>query len=166
MMSTGRADPSRPWNWWSDASRGGGLLGAVGSHQIDLLRYWLGEVEAAAGTVETCVKERPLPDGTGHRAVTADDATAFSLRFASGAVATVVLSVVASHPLGPRTEVWGEEGVLILDEGERLWGARARLYAGADLIVETSGRSPEEAAREILAAYTRSTSRSREGSNS
>ena len=124
MMSTGRADPSRPWNWWSDASRGGGLLGAVGSHQIDLLRYWLGEVEAAAGTVETCVKERPLPDGTGHRAVTADDATAFSLRFASGAVATVVLSVVASHPLGPRTEVWGEEGVLILDEGERLWGAR------------------------------------------
>src|ERR1044072_7830244 len=25
-----------PWTWWSDAARGGGLLGAAGSHLIDL----------------------------------------------------------------------------------------------------------------------------------
>jgi len=124
LMNTSRTDPNRPWNWWFDVTRGGGLLGAVGSHQIDLLRYWLGEIESASGTVETCIKERPAADGTGRRRVTADDFTSFSLRFASSAVATVMLSVVATHPLGPRIEVWGDEGMLILDEAERLWGAK------------------------------------------
>ena len=124
LMNTSRVDPNRPWNWWFDATRGGGLLGAVGSHQIDLLRYWLGEIETASGAVEAFVKERPAPDGSGRLPVTADDFTSFSLRFVSGAVATVVLSVVATHPLGPRAEVWGSEGMLILDEAERLWGAK------------------------------------------
>jgi predicted dehydrogenase len=36
----------------------------------------------------------------------------------------VVLSAVAAHAPGPRVEVWGDEGTLILDETERLWGAR------------------------------------------
>jgi len=67
LMNTSRTDPNRPWNWWFDVTRGGGLLGAVGSHQIDLLRYWLGEIESASGTVETCIKERPAADGTGRR---------------------------------------------------------------------------------------------------
>src|SRR5581483_8699022 len=29
--SPSRGDRSRPWNWWSDASQGGGVWGAVGS---------------------------------------------------------------------------------------------------------------------------------------
>lgn len=127
QIGPGRADPTRPWNWWSDAARGGGLLGALGSHQIDLCRYWLGEVESAAGTTETYIKDRPDPEGPGRRPVTADDFASFSLRFGSGAVATVVISAVAAHPRGPRLEVWGDEGTLILDEAERLWGgARGR----------------------------------------
>ena len=126
-----RHDPNRPWGWWFDEARGGGVLGAVGSHQIDLLRYWLGEIDTVAGTVDVSVKERPLPDGGGHRAVTADDFTSFVLRFRSGAVGTVLLSVVTTHTLGPRVEVWGDEGMLWLDETERLWGARL-------------GKTPEE----------------------
>jgi predicted dehydrogenase len=124
LAATMRADPSRPWTWWSDAAQGGGHLGAVGSHQVDLLRYWLGEIVAVTGGVETFVGERPHPDG-GRRRVTADDFTTFALRFASGAVATVVLTAVATRPLGPRIEVWGDAGALWLDEEERLWGARA-----------------------------------------
>ncbi|MBI2467335.1 MAG: Gfo/Idh/MocA family oxidoreductase [Candidatus Rokubacteria bacterium] len=123
QVGPGRSDPTRPWTWWSDASRGGGLLGALGTHQIDLLRYWLGEIEAVSGAVEVYVKQRPV-EGGAHRAVTAEDFTSFSLRFASGAVGTVVLSAVTAHPRGPRLEVWGEEGTLYLDEAERLWGAR------------------------------------------
>jgi predicted dehydrogenase len=121
--NSSRLDRNRPWGWWFDAARGGGLLGAVGSHQVDLLRYWLGGVEAVSGTLETFVRERPLPDGSGRGSVTADDFTTLLLRFHGGAVATVVLSVVTSHAVGPRIEVWGDEGMLILDERERLWGA-------------------------------------------
>jgi predicted dehydrogenase len=124
LVGSGRADPSLPWSWWYDASRGGGLLGAVGSHQIDLLRYWLGEIDAVSGTLETYVKERPAPDGPGRRAVTADDFASFSIRFASGAVGMVLLSVVAAHTRGPRVEVWGDEGSLVIDESDRMWGAR------------------------------------------
>lgn len=116
-------DPARAWSWWYDAGQGGGLLGAVGSHVIDLLRYWLGDIAAVAGTVETFVRERPDPDGKGRRAVTADDFTTFALRFASGAVGTVLLSVVTAQTRSMRVEVWGDEGTLVLDD-ERLWGAR------------------------------------------
>lgn len=123
VVGTGRADAAQPWTWWSDAGQGGGLLGAQGSHQIDLLRYCLGDVAAVCGTTETYVRKRQDPGGSGPRGVTADDFTAFSLRFASGAVGTVVNSAVAAHGAGPRTEIWGEEGTLMLDQ-ERLWGAR------------------------------------------
>jgi len=118
-----RADPDQPWTWWNDASRGGGVLGAVGSHQIDLLRYWLGEIEAVSGALATYVKQRPADDGAARR-VTADDLATFWLRFASGAVASVFLSLVAAHSCGPRVEVWGAEGSLVIDADERLWGAR------------------------------------------
>lgn len=122
IVGSGRSDPSRPWSWWSDAAQGGGLLGAQGSHQIDLLRYWLGDVDAVSGTTESFIEARPA--GGIPRRVTSDDFTAFALRFRSGAVAAVTLSAVAAHAEGPRIEVWGEDGSLRLDGQERLWGAR------------------------------------------
>jgi predicted dehydrogenase len=56
--------------------------------------------------------------------VTADEFSTFSLRFRSGAVGTVFISAVATHTVGPRIEVWGDGGTLVLDEAEQLWGAR------------------------------------------
>jgi XRE family transcriptional regulator, aerobic/anaerobic benzoate catabolism transcriptional regulator len=38
-------------------------------------------------------------------------------------------------------------------ELERLWSARARLYGDADLVIETTGRSPQEVAENILVEY-------------
>ena len=99
-----------PGSWWYDAARGGGVLGAVGSHQIDLLRYWLGEIEGVLGTVETYVRERPDPASGGRQAVTSDDFTDLALRFASGAVGVVMLSVVTAHARGYRIEVWAMPG--------------------------------------------------------
>jgi len=123
VVGTSRADPSKPWTWWSDAGRGGGILGAQSSHQIDLLRWWLGEIESVSGAVQTYVTERPAPDGSLRMPVTAEDFAAFTMRFAAGAVGTVVNSGVAAHPVGPRTEIWGDEGTLVLHQDERLWAA-------------------------------------------
>jgi predicted dehydrogenase len=124
IVNSGRHDPAKPWGWWYDEAQGGGLLGAVGSHQVDLLRYWLGEIAAVTGTIGAFVPERPAPDGHGRRRVTADDYSSFSLRFRSGAVGTVVLSSVATHAVGPRAEVWGDAGSLVLDDADRLWGGK------------------------------------------
>src|SRR5262245_25022782 len=123
-VNASRLDLAKPWSWWFDQNQGGGLLGAAGSHQIDLLRYWLGDIAAVTGTADPVMPERPSPDGHGRRRVTADEFATLSLRFRSGAVGTVFLSCVAAHAVGPRIEVWGDEGYLLLDEGERLWGAR------------------------------------------
>src|SRR2546423_13308253 len=48
-----------PRNWWFDAARGGGILGAVGSHIHDRRRFWSGsEINCLAGLVETFVSQR------------------------------------------------------------------------------------------------------------
>jgi predicted dehydrogenase len=125
LVGPGRADATKPFTWWADAARGGGILGAVGSHMIDLLRYWLGDVERVMGATETYIGERPDPERGGARRVTSDDHTTFLLGFAGGAVATVLLSSVTAHARGPRLEVWGDEGTLVLDDSERLWGGPA-----------------------------------------
>src|SRR5256886_12140939 len=81
-----------PWNWWFDVSRGGGILGAVGSHLIDLCRFWTGtEIIYVAGLVATFVKQRTDVTGT-VRPVTADDFASCVLQMGSGSVATITLS--------------------------------------------------------------------------
>src|SRR6201988_1153416 len=37
-----RGIADRGWDWWSDATMGGGTLGAIGSHAIDSFRWLLG----------------------------------------------------------------------------------------------------------------------------
>lgn len=120
-----RADPiARTWDWWSEASKGGGSLGATASHQIDLLRWWLGEIRAVAGDLGTAVTRRKAPDSDTFREVTSEDHCAFFAELESGAKAYVLVTSVARHPLGTRTEIHGEKGTLILDAEDRLWGRR------------------------------------------
>jgi predicted dehydrogenase len=40
-------------HWWFDADRGGGWLGASGSHLIDQVRMWFGEVKTVSATLPT-----------------------------------------------------------------------------------------------------------------
>ena len=59
--STWANPASRPQNdWWSLAEKGGGRLGANGSHQVDLLRWWLGEVAWVSGAAPVMVPDLSL----------------------------------------------------------------------------------------------------------
>src|SRR6267142_1689125 len=82
--SDSRADPNRPWNWWSDKKQGGGALGAIGSHVVDGFR-WLLDAEALAvsANLATHIRERKDESGT-VREVTTDDEANLLLRFADG----------------------------------------------------------------------------------
>ncbi len=103
-----------PWSWWHDAARGGGILGAVGSHLIDLCRFWTaGDVVEVSGRVATFVPERRDEHGVA-RAVTADDFASFVMRLASGAVATITLTTFAFHGPGHFARVTGLKGSLVL----------------------------------------------------
>jgi predicted dehydrogenase len=121
LRGDGRPQTSdAPWNWWFDAARGGGILGAVGSHLIDLFRFWSGsEITYVAGLAETFVKQRK--DDTGAlRSVTADDYASCVLQSGSGAIATITLSTVAHHGSGHLGQVTGSEGTLLLSGETRL----------------------------------------------
>ncbi len=118
-----RRDPARPWNWWSDADQGGGILGALGSHIVDALRWWFGEMTEVAGLLATFIPERIDPATGEARPVTADDYAAFLACFGHDGFAEVSISAVAQGP-SQRVVAYGSEGILILDEEGKLWGLR------------------------------------------
>ena len=113
-------------DWWSLASQGGGRLGANGSHQVDLLRWWLGEVAAVDGLMRTVVPDRAdKATGEPWRA-DADDLTQFTLDMKGGALVQVFISAVARHALDNTTQIFGSEGTILLhNTGEKLLLARA-----------------------------------------
>lgn len=121
-------DPaSRPeGDWWSLAEMGGGRLGANGSHQIDLLRFWLGEIGAISGQLATMVPDRIGKDTGRPWTATADDQASFIAAMQNGALASVFLSGVARHAPGNHVQIFGSEGTIMLaDADEKLLFARA-----------------------------------------
>lgn len=121
------ADPNdRPFGWLMEQDKAGGMLGASGSHYIDSLRWWLGEIHAVAGTTATMVRRRRLPDSSGMAGVDADDNFAFILKFANGALATVHFCATAPIDAGEEITISGSEGMLIVQGDGELFGARRR----------------------------------------
>jgi predicted dehydrogenase len=109
--SPARGDRNREWNWWADASRGGGVWGAVGSHFIDALRYFGMEIESVHALIRSTIETRPFGDTT--RAVTADDFASVDLRLRGGAVATMLFSAVAAGPdESSALTIHGERGAM------------------------------------------------------
>ncbi len=116
---------SRPWGWLFQSETGGGFLGALGSHTIDSVRYWCGEIESVIGFTETTVKERPDPATGAMKTVTADDAFGMYLQVEGGSRAEIVAYMTVGAGTGNRYELYGSEGVLIVDNATKLWGTQA-----------------------------------------
>ena len=127
-ISAGWGDPaSRPkGDWWSDAAMGGGRLGANGSHQIDLLRYWFGDFGSISGQIATMIPNRIDKTNNEDWTATADDQVSFLAETQSGVLASVFLSGVVRHGVANSVQIYGSEGTLKLsDNDEKLWFARA-----------------------------------------
>ena len=115
-----RGDPNIPWNWWSDATVGGGALGAIGSHIIDSFHWFLdADVASVFCQLQTHVRTRVDPAGIS-RAVTSDDASNLLLRFTDGTLtgnATGVATVSMTDGPDYRNllELFGTEGSMRID---------------------------------------------------
>src|SRR5438105_4698847 len=121
--SPSRGDRQREWNWWSDASQGGGVWGAVGSHFVDALRYLGLEIEGVQATLETVIKERS------GKKVTADDFAAVHLRLSGGALAAMTFNAVASGPDEPCVlTIHGEDAAFRLLGEELLFAKRGKPF--------------------------------------
>lgn len=133
-----RADASRPWSWYSQAEAGGGVLGALGTHAFDMLRWLVGPGRRVHGQLSTAIGERPLPDGSGRlAAVDAEDVALVQLELeaADGRIvpAQVALSSVARRGRGCWLELYGRQGTAVLGSdnqadyvhGFQLWCSQA-----------------------------------------
>ena len=106
----------RPLTWLARRADGGGILGALGSHYVDGLRHWFGDVAAVSGRLFTL---RPdVVDPASGRVVQAetDDAFMFTLDFVKGGTATMIASFAATPARGARLVVMGDRGTLVADQ--------------------------------------------------
>ena len=124
-----RVSPERPWNWWSDAGQGGGVLGAIGSHAVDSIRWMLKtEISHVSAQLATHIRERREEETGQLRPVTSDDEANLLLRLRGGEVteastATISMSVVEQGRPLHFMEVFGTKGALMVD-GNNLLRAR------------------------------------------
>ena len=100
------ADASRAGVWRFDAAQaGGGALGDLASHVVDMGRYLVGEVSSVAAEVRTFVPGRSV-----------DDAVAAAITFAGGAVGTIEATRFATGELNRFTwEINATKGSLAFD---------------------------------------------------
>ena len=106
----------RPFTWLALESEGGGLLGALGSHYIDGLRHWFGEVLSVTGRLD--ILRPDLLDPKTHAIVKAqtDDTFQFTLEFERGGIATMIASFAATPTRGTKIVVMGERGSLTAEQ--------------------------------------------------
>jgi predicted dehydrogenase len=111
-------DPGFPRVWRLEKSRAGsGALGDILSHTMDLSRFLVGEPVAVSSLLETFVRERPLPDGSGRLGpVDVDDAAATLVRYDSGAIGYLEGTRFATGRKNHnRFEINGAKGSLVWD---------------------------------------------------
>jgi predicted dehydrogenase len=111
-------DPKFPLLWrLRKEQAGSGALGDLASHSIDLARFLVGEITSVSATLETFIKQRPLPENPRRKGeVTVDDASLSMVRFANGAIGTIEATRMAlGRKNYNRFEINGSEGSLAFD---------------------------------------------------
>lgn len=137
LMSS-RADASRPWNWYARADQGGGVLGALGSHTFDYVRWLFGQnhprpVRRVQAHLGTAIAQRFDPVSQQMQPVSSDDIATIHLELAQGTPCQINLSSVSRCGRGHWVEVYGDQGTLVIGSanqvdyvhGFRVWGAHA-----------------------------------------
>jgi predicted dehydrogenase len=114
------ADETAPMTWrLRKESAGSGALGDTASHAIDQVLFLLGDTATeVSGRTHTFTTRRPRASGPedGLEDVTVDDAAWLTLSLASGAIASVEVSRVATGRKNSlQLEVYGDKGSILFD---------------------------------------------------
>ncbi len=117
-------DPHQPWGWINDADKGGGTLGAIGSHLIDLSRWLAGRIDGLSAQLQTAHFLRPDPSGNGSRRVSSDDSAYLMLQHDAAIQGRIHANALHPEDRGMTILMIGTEGALKLDVDDRLWGQK------------------------------------------
>jgi predicted dehydrogenase len=110
-LSASHLRPGKPLAWrMQRAESGTGVLGDIGSHVVDLVRWWLGDFSRVAGQWQTVTRERS------GGVADADEDCSFLAQLACGAQAVFQASKLAAGRANyQRVELYGSEGVLVYE---------------------------------------------------
>jgi predicted dehydrogenase len=108
LLGAPPANPNRPARPMGGGP-GGGMLFGLGSHYIDCLRDWFGEVAAVHGELanasQVLPRDQVIDDFN-------DDTFSFSLEFVNGGFAQMTASRAGLFPSAAAVEIYGSEGTL------------------------------------------------------
>tara|TARA_B100000965_G_scaffold50680_1_gene37602 strand:- start:137 stop:1237 length:1101 start_codon:yes stop_codon:yes gene_type:complete len=117
LMSS-RANPERPWDWYSDENSGGGVLGALGTHAFDMIHWLIGPTHSLSAINSTSIKERICQKSKSAKVVSSEDVSISQLQIKSIhnnlIPVQVNLSAVTKLSKGFNLEIYGKNGTLIL----------------------------------------------------
>ena len=119
QFSAGSRVPLRKYGWLFDADRGGGWIGAWGSHFLDYVRWAFGEIVDCGAELRTDIAQRPDADGALHTC-TAEDAFVAWLGTERGVSVTIDTTFVAPVNRPSLVTVIGSDGVLELQSDHRI----------------------------------------------
>lgn len=103
----------RELNWRSQAAMGGGVLNEHGSHYIDALHQWLGDIRSVSARTETFVPQRRGPTAGASAQADADDFFTATFGMEKGGVVVLTQSWAAAFGLGMRATLAGSGGMLV-----------------------------------------------------
>ncbi len=113
-LHAGNVDRNRPLGWKADATRGGGVIGDLLSHVLDILWHLVGPLEPihAVQRVWATVRQS-LEDPTRVIPAVAEDLVIATVRSGDGALGTIEASKIATGTEDElRFEIHGERGAL------------------------------------------------------
>jgi predicted dehydrogenase len=136
---SGAVAPRPSHRWWSmRAEEGGGAILIAFGHALDVVRWYLGEVEAVCAQVQTLVPEARFADTGEVVRVDAIDTVAGLARLSDGLTGTVHVSNACKGGSGFRLEIYGTEGRLLVESSHMVQYSPARVYGarGSDPLQE------------------------------
>jgi len=136
-----QADPHIPLLWRHQKEFAGfGVLGDIGPHVVDILRWLLGDFRKVSAHTMTALQERKVAGSKDVVKADAEDACAFIGEMASGAQVSVQVSRVAYVSNCQRIELYGSNGALVYhsDPKDGTWisGRMQGAKAGDQVLAE------------------------------
>jgi predicted dehydrogenase len=110
----GSANPAAPRNWKFTAAAGGGVIGDLGSHVLDLVDWLIGPLGSVMAATQIAYPERPSPaDPMQTLPVDVEDCVMLLARLQSGALGTIEATKIATGTEDEiRVEIHGSRGAM------------------------------------------------------
>ena len=112
--------PDLTLSWHDQAAMDGGTINEHGSHYIDMVLQWFGEVRDVSARMHTFVDVRRHPVSREPVESDADDFWTCTMTLANGGIVTLTQSWVSGITQGLRVTIAGTKGALVVAQNETM----------------------------------------------